>query len=78
MSRRNVGRFDRAARLLGAAGLLVCAAVAPVSLPLRLIVFGASGVYMALSALAGRCVGYSLLGLSTCPLERGGQAGAPR
>jgi hypothetical protein len=32
---------------------------------------GLAGVYVAMTALVGSCLGYRLMGRSTCPLERG-------
>jgi hypothetical protein len=65
----NVGRLDRLARAAAALGMLVCAMTAPVPLAVR-IGLVAAGVYVTITVVAGRCVGYSLLGLSTCPLDR--------
>jgi len=68
-----VGPLDRVARGAAAAGLFVGAAVAPFSLLVRIGVFGVVGLYLAVTALAGRCGGYSILGRSTCALD--GSAG---
>ena len=62
----NVGTLDRAMRALMALGLLAAALFAPVALPLR-VVLGGGGLYMLISAVAATCVGYRLLGMSTCP-----------
>ena len=67
---RNVGLMDRVARGAAASGLLVCAGLAPLPLALRLGAFGVMGAYLALTAVVGRCVGYTLLGRSSCPLDR--------
>ena len=67
--RRNVGVLDRSLRAMGAAASLACAVWAPLSLTVRLVVFGATGIYLLLSALAGSCVGYTLLWRSTCPRD---------
>ena len=66
--KRNVGSLDRVARGLGAIGMFVAALMAPWELWLR-IGLGATGAYVLLTAFAGTCVGYRLMGLSTCPLE---------
>lgn len=63
---RNLGSVDRVLRLAGAAAAAVCAVQAPFSLPVRLAVFAGTGVYLLLTALAGTCVGYRLMGKSTC------------
>jgi hypothetical protein len=63
---RNLGNVDRFLRLVGAVAAGVCAAIAPFSLPVRLLVFAGTGVYLLATALAGTCVGYRLMGKSTC------------
>ena len=69
MRKPNLGRADRVLRLLATLGLSTCAALAPLSLELRLAAFAAPAVYLLLSALAGRCVGYTLLGKTSCAGE---------
>ena len=59
--------MDRGLRVVGALALGVCALVAPFSLGVRLGVFGLNAAYLLWSALAGSCVGYRLMGRSTCP-----------
>ena len=66
--KQNVGRIDRIARALMGLGLVVAALVAPVPLAVRALAFGAMGAYLLMAALSGRCVGYHLLGRSTCSL----------
>ena len=65
---RNLGSWDRGLR--GAVALLMGAAAlaAPFSLALRLGVFGSMAVYLLWSSLAGTCLGYRLMGKSTCPV----------
>lgn len=65
---KNLGSWDRRARALGAAGMIVAAFAAPWELWLRIGV-GATGAYVLLTAFVGTCVGYRLLGLSSCPSE---------
>jgi hypothetical protein len=67
---KNLGTVDRALRLMGAVGAALCAAVAPLPLPLRLGVFAGTAIALLVSALAGSCPVYRLLGKSTCSLER--------
>jgi hypothetical protein len=67
--RRNVGTYDRLARGAAATGLLVCAVMAPLPPLVRIGGFGIVGLYLAITALAGRCGGYSLMGRSTCALD---------
>lgn len=66
--KKNLGSMDRVARGLGALGLVVGAFVAPVEIVLR-VGLGASGAYVMFTALAGTCLGYRLMGVSTCPAE---------
>lgn len=67
--KRNVGNWDRIVRGLGALAMLTCSVMAPLPLLVRVIVFGAGGAYMLFTALAGTCLGYRIMGRSTCPLE---------
>lgn len=65
--KKNLGRLDRAARLLGALAMMVSAFMAPVPLVVQ-IALGASAIYVLVTAFAGTCLGYRLMGLSTCPV----------
>jgi hypothetical protein len=67
---RNVGSFDRIARLLAALPLVVCSAMAPFPLWMRLALFVPPALYLGGSSLAGTCLGYKLMGRSTCPAPR--------
>lgn len=67
---RNVGSRDRWLRVLGAVPLAACALLAPYSLPLRLLAFGLPALYMLGTALFGSCLGYALMGRSTCPARQ--------
>ena len=64
---RNIGAVDRWLRVLAGLALAVGAVAAPFSLGVRLGVFGLNAAYLLWSALAGSCVGYRLMGKSTCP-----------
>jgi hypothetical protein len=72
--KHNVGTWDRALRALFGAALLAGAFMMPFSLAVRAVLFGGMGVYLLLTALAGTCLGYSLIGKSTCPLHPKGEA----
>ena len=67
---RNVGTMDRVARGVGGLGLLTCAFMAPLAAEVRLPLFGAMAAYLAYTALAGSCLGYRMMGRSTCPAEQ--------
>lgn len=65
---KNVGPFDRFLRLLGVAGFVLAALVAP--LPgLARLALGASGLYLMGTVFFGWCLGYRLLGRSTCAFQ---------
>ena len=66
----NVGSIDRALRGAGALGAVLGALLAPVP-PLARWGLGATGFYLLLTALAGTCLGYRLMGLSSCRREPG-------
>ena len=66
--KQNVGRIDRIARAVMGLGLVAAGALAPVPMTVRVVAFGAMGGYLLIAALSGRCVGYHLLGKSTCSL----------
>jgi hypothetical protein len=68
MMRKNVGNWDRAARAIAALMMATCAVMAPLPLPVRIAALGLPAVYVALTALAGTCLGYRLMGRSTCPV----------
>ena len=65
---RNLGNNDRLLRIAGAAALGSCAVFAPYPPLVRLFAFGISGCYLLFTALSGTCLGYKLLGKSTCPI----------
>lgn len=67
---QNVGTPDRLARAVAALALLTCSVLAPLPLGVRVAAMGAPGLYMLLTALAGTCLGYTLMGRSTCPAPR--------
>lgn len=67
--KRNLGNGDRLLRVVGGLALITCAVMAPLPLAVRLAVFAVTGGYLLLSALAGTCLGYALMGRSTCPIE---------
>jgi hypothetical protein len=61
----NVGTLDRLARALAAALSVAAAFALPLSLPWA-IGLGGMGVYLLGTALVGSCLGYRLMGRSTC------------
>jgi hypothetical protein len=67
--RKNLGTTDRWLRTLAATTMLVCSVQAPLPLLVRVIAFGGMGLYFLFTAVAGTCLGYKLMGKSTCPVE---------
>ena len=63
---KNLGNADRMMRVMAAAVSAVCAVEAPLPLAFRMGV-GGMALYLLLTALGGTCLGYRLLGKSTCP-----------
>ncbi len=64
---RNVGTIDRVIRIV--LGLALLALIVLVDAPWRWV--GLVGLVPLLSAVAGFCPLYSLLGMSTCPMKSG-------
>jgi Protein of unknown function (DUF2892) len=67
--KKNVGRYDRVFRALGGTMMVACSILAPLPLVARVAGLGMMGAYLLYTAVAGSCVGYHLMGKSTCPLE---------
>lgn len=67
--KRNLGSLDRSFRGIGALALLICSVMAPLPLLIRVATFGVAGCYLLFTALAGTCLGYTLMGKSTCPVD---------
>lgn len=72
---RNVGNKDRLIRFVAALPLLVCSVLAPLPPLARILAFALPGLYLGFSALVGSCLGYRLMGRSTCEIPRGGSHG---
>lgn len=64
---RNLGTPDRLARLLASLPLFVCSVMAPLPLMARAAAFALPACYLVFTSLAGSCLGYRLMGRSTCP-----------
>jgi hypothetical protein len=64
---KNMGNWDRALRGIAATALFTCSVMAPLALAVRAIAFGGMGAYVAFTALVGTCLGYRIMGKSTCP-----------
>lgn len=62
---RNVGTIDRVLRVTAAIASGLAAALGPLELAPRLAL-GGTAAYLLWTALAGSCLGYRLMGRSTC------------
>ena len=68
---RNVGHADRWLRAVAGTLMLACGIMAPLSLELRVALLLIPGVYVLFTAMSGWCMGYRLMGRTTCrPLPR--------
>jgi hypothetical protein len=70
--KRNVGTGERWLRALAGTAMLLGSLLAPWSLLVRVAGLGMMGVYLLFTALAGTCLGYRLIGRSSCPIETHG------
>lgn len=68
--KRNTASWDRILRALAGLALAACALFMPISPLIRALAFGGGAIYMLGTALAGTCLGYRMLGISTCPIEQ--------
>lgn len=67
--KKNLSTFSRVLRAGGGLALLLCSVMAPLPLLVRIAGLGGMGAYLLFTALAGSCLGYTLLGMSCCPIE---------
>lgn len=65
---QNVGSFDRIARTLAATMMIVAGLLAPLPMVARGMLSG-MGVYLLMTAATGTCLGYRLMGRSSCPVH---------
>lgn len=68
--KQNAGTWDRILRAISGSALLVGAVVAPLPLLARVLALGGTGAYLTGSALVGSCLGYRMIGISTCPVAK--------
>jgi hypothetical protein len=65
----NLGNADRTIRAIAAVAMLIASFTTPV--PLMVAVgLALTGVYMIGTSLGGTCLGYKLIGVSTCPIKQ--------
>lgn len=65
----NAATWDRTLRAIAGLAMLTCSVFAPLPLLIRLLALGGGGAYMLGTALVGSCLGYRMMGISTCPVD---------
>ena len=67
--KQNLGNADRTIRAIAAVVMLIASFTTP--MPLTAAVgFALTGVYLIGTSLVGTCLGYKLIGVSTCPIKQ--------
>lgn len=67
---KNLGTADRIARIVASLLMVIGAVALPWPATVRLpVLLGLAG-YMLITSLAGSCLGYKLIGYSSCPNKR--------
>ena len=67
---QNLGTKDRILRAVAVLPLSFCAVLAPLPGWIRIVALGAPAVYLLFTALAGSCLGYTLMGRSSCSIPK--------
>ncbi len=67
--KQNAATWDRALRAVSGVSMLAGSVLAPLPLLVRIFALGIGGAYMLGTAVAGSCLGYRMIGISTCPLR---------
>jgi hypothetical protein len=67
--KQNAASWDRILRAIVGLALFGSSFFAPLPLLARVLGLGFGGAYMIATALVGTCLGYKLMGFSTCPIE---------
>ena len=67
----NLGNADRTIRAIAAVAMLIGSFTIPVPL-MAAVGLALTGVYMIGTSLVGTCLGYKLIGVSTCPIKQRG------
>jgi hypothetical protein len=70
--KRNVANWERALRGVLGIAMLGGSVLAPLPALIRVLALGAGGAYLLGTSLVGTCLGYRLMGLSTCPTPKKG------
>ena len=72
--KQNAASWDRVARAVAGVSMMICAVFAPLPVLVRVLGLGAGGAYLLGTALVGTCIGYKIMGISTCPAPGRGKA----
>ncbi|MCX5746071.1 MAG: DUF2892 domain-containing protein [Proteobacteria bacterium] len=67
---KNLGTLDRMGRIVASLVMVIAAVALPWRAGIRLPVFLGLAGYMLMTSVAGTCLGYKLMGYSTCPNKR--------
>ena len=67
---KNLATWDRAGRGTAALLMATCAVMAPLPLVVRVAALALPAAYMLFTAMRGTCLGYRMMGLSTCPVSK--------
>ncbi|MEQ1871261.1 MAG: DUF2892 domain-containing protein [Vicinamibacterales bacterium] len=65
----NLGNADRTIRAIAAVAMLMASVLAPVPL-IAAVGLVLNGAYLIGTSLVGTCLGYKLIGVSTCPIKQ--------
>lgn len=68
--KHNIASWDRIVRVIAGLTMLTSSFFVPLPLLVRVLALGLGGVYMVATALVGTCLGYKLMGVSTCPVQQ--------
>ncbi len=74
MERQNAATWDRIVRAFAGMTMLGVGIFAPFPLLVRVLALGGTGLYLLGTAVVGTCLGYKLMGISTCPIEERNRA----
>ena len=68
--KNNIASRDRILRAIAGLTMFTSSFFVPLPLLVRVLALGLGGVYMVATALVGTCLGYKLMGVSTCPVQQ--------
>lgn len=68
--KQNTASWDRILRAIFGLAMVTSSFFVPLPLLVRVLALGLGGGYMIATALVGTCLGYKLMGFSTCPVQQ--------